>query len=75
MAANPQLTGDKSKFKKLDRKFAAAVVGDGSGAVVGHSRPPKDTSFDNRSYLSCAGGFGEIGEVRGDPELEKTSIR
>ena len=55
----------RSNFRKLDRKFAADVVGDGSGSGWSGGRPIRGRP---RQFLSttglplCAGGFGEIGE-------------
>ena len=45
----------RSNFRKLDRKFAADVVGDGSGAAVGpfEAAQVKAISFDNRSTSLC----------------------
>ena len=52
----------KSKFKKLDRKFAADVVGDGTGAVVGPFEAAQGNFLRQQVIPLVAGGFGEIGE-------------
>ena len=49
-----------SKFRKLDRLFAADVVGDGSGDVVGPFESAQGRFWRGGVIPLCAGGFGEI---------------
>ena len=49
-------------FRKLDRQFAADVVGDGDSNVVGPFSAAQGRFFRGQVIPLCAGAVGEIGE-------------
>ena len=50
------------KFKKLDKKFAADVVGDGNSGTVGPFEAAQKQFFRGQVIPLCAGWFGETNE-------------
>ena len=52
----------RSKFKKLDKKFAADIVGDGTGDIVGPFEAAQAWFYRGQVIPLCAGWFGEINE-------------
>ena len=49
------------KFKKLDKQFAAEVVGDGSNDIVGPFEASQQRFYRGQVVPMCSGWFGEIG--------------
>ena len=49
------------KFKKLDKQFAADVVGDGDNDIVGPFQAAQSRFHKGGVIPLCAGWFGEIG--------------
>ena len=48
------------KFKKLDRLFAADIVGDGTGDIIGPFEQSQNRFWRGQVIPVCAGWFGEI---------------
>jgi hypothetical protein len=59
----------KRKFKKLDKLFAADIVGDGTGDVIGPFQQSQNRFWRGQVIPICAGWFGETNKDKQHLEM------